>query len=291
MFQIKVQAKTIDELVNKLGEMRERLTPQTVTPPVEITQSRAATVDEVEDAGKIAAALVLEAVAQPLTPSDMPLVLSEVANRTPPAKYLPSEEPLTPPPEEPLKLHRDFDSAGVPWDARIHGKDRNKVKTGTWRYKRGVDKTIIAGIEAELRQQAQAAIPQAIVAEQSAQAVVAPTLAPPVQAISVKTLPVTPRPTATLVVTSSPETLESRGLHIPPPVECDPKTDLYKLEYFIANYVDALTNLLKKGTLTQEYLEVLKAYFKVDQIWDLDTEQKTLMFEEFVKNKIITKVI
>ena len=47
----------------------------------------------------------------------------------------------------------EFDAAGIPWDARIHGKKKDKLaKTQEWKKIRGVDKALVAQVEAELRQ-------------------------------------------------------------------------------------------------------------------------------------------
>lgn len=44
------------------------------------------------------------------------------------------------------------DKNGFPWDARIHTSSRATNADGTWRYKRGADKAVIAQVEGELRQ-------------------------------------------------------------------------------------------------------------------------------------------
>ncbi len=44
-----------------------------------------------------------------------------------------------------------LDSAGYPWDARIHASTKTTTADGKWKYKRGVDATIKAAIEAELK--------------------------------------------------------------------------------------------------------------------------------------------
>nr|MBA4203225.1 hypothetical protein [Ralstonia sp.] len=47
----------------------------------------------------------------------------------------------------------ELDSAGLPWDGRIHASTKTKNKTdGTWRAKRDLDLALKAGVEAELRQ-------------------------------------------------------------------------------------------------------------------------------------------
>lgn len=45
----------------------------------------------------------------------------------------------------------DRDSAGLPWDARIHAASKATVADGTWRKKRGVSDEEVAAVEAELR--------------------------------------------------------------------------------------------------------------------------------------------
>lgn len=45
----------------------------------------------------------------------------------------------------------EFDSAGVPWDARIHQVTKGKKKTeGTWKLKKGLDASIAAAVLAEI---------------------------------------------------------------------------------------------------------------------------------------------
>lgn len=44
-----------------------------------------------------------------------------------------------------------LDSAGLPWDGRIHSREKTVIKDGTWKYKRGVDDATIAQVEAALR--------------------------------------------------------------------------------------------------------------------------------------------
>lgn len=46
----------------------------------------------------------------------------------------------------------DLDSAGLPWDARIHSSSRAKLaKGGGWKLKRGLDPQLVEQVEAELR--------------------------------------------------------------------------------------------------------------------------------------------
>lgn len=55
----------------------------------------------------------------------------------------------------------ELDSAGLPWDARIHARTKAKIADGTWRQKRGVAPEVIASVTAELRAAMGASAPQA----------------------------------------------------------------------------------------------------------------------------------
>lgn len=44
-----------------------------------------------------------------------------------------------------------FDAAGIPWDDRIHSKNKGMTNDGMWRKKRGVADTMVAAVEAELK--------------------------------------------------------------------------------------------------------------------------------------------
>lgn len=43
------------------------------------------------------------------------------------------------------------DSAGMPWDHRIHASSRAKVTDGTWRQRRNLDLNVLASVEAEMK--------------------------------------------------------------------------------------------------------------------------------------------
>lgn len=46
----------------------------------------------------------------------------------------------------------EFDSAGIPWDKRIHSETRNTNKDGTWKRRRNTDDIYYASVMAELAQ-------------------------------------------------------------------------------------------------------------------------------------------
>ena len=45
----------------------------------------------------------------------------------------------------------DTDKNGFPWHADIHSSSKEKNQDGSWRYKRGADKSVIQAVEAQLR--------------------------------------------------------------------------------------------------------------------------------------------
>ena len=45
----------------------------------------------------------------------------------------------------------ELDADNLPWDARIHTEARTKMKNGTWKLRRSVDKDLVAQVKAELK--------------------------------------------------------------------------------------------------------------------------------------------
>lgn len=43
----------------------------------------------------------------------------------------------------------DLDSAGFPWDGRIHARTKTKIADGTWKKKRGIDDATVQAVQAE----------------------------------------------------------------------------------------------------------------------------------------------
>ena len=98
------------------------------------------------------------------------------------------------------------DAKGMPWDGRIHASSKAKVADGSWRYKRGVDDTTIAPIEAEIRAALAAPVggspafaPHPFYDQQPA-----PVVAPPPPAAVVAAVPAAPIPAAPAPVVAPP---------------------------------------------------------------------------------------
>jgi len=68
-----------------------------------------------------------------------------------PAAIVPPPVTTAVPPTVSPAASVERDAKGMPWDGRIHASSKAKVADGSWRYKRGVDDTTIAPIEAEIR--------------------------------------------------------------------------------------------------------------------------------------------
>lgn len=81
----------------------------------------------------------------------------------------------------------DLDSAGLPWDARIHQKARNKKKDGTWKLQKGIDPGIVAQVTAQLAATRPAAPPP-----------------PPVQTVTPVTVPAPPATPAAPAAPAAP---------------------------------------------------------------------------------------
>ena len=88
----------------------------------------------------------------------------------------------------------NFDSTGLPWDARIHSTPAAQTTKGVWRAKRGADPQLVLQVEAELRaaNPATVAAPAVAAPAVAAPAVAAPAVAAPV-APAMPTMPAMPQ--------------------------------------------------------------------------------------------------
>lgn len=153
------------------------------------------------------------------------------------------------------------DSEGLPWDKRIHSSSKEFNKDGSWRIRRNLDKDLLAQVRAELLSKRVVTTP----------VVPTPTLAP--TAPVVETTVVTPAPVQTLPSPAMP--VMQSG---------------HSLETFRANFPMVMSQLITEGKVTQEYVQQLCEYFKVQQIWQASAEQQQMVFENFAQAGIIKKV-
>lgn len=64
----------------------------------------------------------------------------------------------------------------------------------------------------------------------------------------------------------------------------------HTIETFKINFPVILGNLISEGKVTQEYVNQLKGYFGVNEIWNINDAQKLEMFNSFVNYGFIQKV-
>jgi hypothetical protein len=66
----------------------------------------------------------------------------------------------------------------------------------------------------------------------------------------------------------------------------------HSIDTFKAQFVPTLAKLVMSGQLTQDYVQQLKTYFKVNEIFDLKTNDAAMteMFNTFVQAGLITGV-
>lgn len=185
----------------------------------------------------------------------------------------------------------DLDARGVAWDARVHASSKTKTKDGSWRARRGVDEVLLKEVESKR---------YGVTPKQVAEAMAIPDVP------GVPDIPAMPSaPVLTVVPPPPPPTVpvEIPNFEIPPaPPVAAPKYEniatppasvqkpAHTAESFRQNFVYTLSKLVQDGKLSAEYLKQLKAYFKVQEIWQLNEAQINEVFENFVKTGFITKV-
>jgi hypothetical protein len=88
----------------------------------------------------------------PITPPPAPVapIAPPASIIVPPAPVAPVAPPAPATPPAPAGSI-EVDASGLPWDARIHSREKTKNADGNWRDKRKVDKTLRDAIVAELR--------------------------------------------------------------------------------------------------------------------------------------------
>lgn len=285
MFKVFIAGRTIQELKSNLSDFLLAIDgeEEDSTEPLDISQAEPGisvapgAINVMSEQGPVHV--------PPPSPFGMPsFTPPQAAWDTIPPMHTPAQQaPIAPPPPPPVEIPKpapalnvvgkEVDTKGLAWDDRIHAVTRAVNKDGSWRYRRGVEQTTINQVEAELRGERTA--PQ-IPGVPSFTPNVVPFTAPP----SV-TLP----PPATTVFSEPPRVATPTA----PASIAPPNLSVHSFDTFKANLVATLTKLVADGKLTQEYINSLKGYFHVDQIWQVNQEQCHEMFESFVANGLIVK--
>lgn len=103
----------------------------------------------------------------PLVPAPPAPIVTEAATSTMTPTLAPAATVALPPAPAavPASAAGERDSAGLPWDERIHSETRKTNADGTWRYRRNLDAGVKAAVTAELKlQYGQQVIPSQSVA-------------------------------------------------------------------------------------------------------------------------------
>lgn len=178
------------------------------------------------------------------------------------------------------------DKRGLPWDERIHAVTQGVNKDGSWRTRRGVEQAYVTQVEHELISKVKAMQESAPITRESLPAAPTgiPSFAPQVAAVPVQT-PLPP------VISQPAPSQPTHGPAVNPfsPQSIAPVISAHTLETFKANLVPTLFRLTSEGKLTPDYIQSLKDYFKVDQIWQVNDSQLAEMFEGFVNSGVLVK--
>lgn len=186
----------------------------------------------------------------------------------------------------------DLDSKGMPYDLRIHAATRSTVRDGSWKYKRGVDDTLIAQVEAQnkammagsISTSTQPAIPAAPVSPFPVeQPVMQPVPVAPIQPAVVQ--PITPVATQ---VAQTVETVQPQYNNVQIP---QGNSNAYTLDTFKTHLIPTiLPNLIEAGKIDQNYIQQLKQSFGVKELWDMTDAHMNTLFDHFAHYGLITKL-
>lgn len=184
-----------------------------------------------------------------------------------------------------------LDSRGFPWDSRIHSASKALNKDKTWRYRRGVEESTIAKVEAELRGAASQPINSdrtpGVPAVEPKNVLLQDTGLPPVAReelpqVFQQAAPVTPPPVAAPVSTPVPSTPQMMSDVAP----------AHTLETFSKQFPQVMAQLSMSGKITPDYINKLKQFFGVNEIWEVmkNSEQLAQMYNQFCQINLITRV-
>lgn len=170
-----------------------------------------------------------------------------------------------------MRLH---DSRGVPYDARIHSANRSLNKDGSWRIRRGLNEDQVKKIEDELKNASKASsnnIPP-----------------PPAPTVNVE-FPFDPAAASPQVLPEAKP--EQKYENFPNPAMLSARP-IHSLSSFKGNLPMILAQLISDKKIDQAYIEKLKEYFKVSEIWHIvnDDAKLTDLFRTFEAIGLITKV-
>lgn len=285
MFLVSVKSPTMAGLRDKLVELLAALDVNSKTEIVYKSSATLATFpeDSAEDLGyneteeevvPAPPAIVenLPKIPEPPVTLAVPPSIPSVPAYLPPATPVPAAQSLS----------GEVDADGVQWDARIHSSSKAKNKDGTWRTRRGVDDSVLNAVKAETPKVATPAYVPPVGIVPAVPAIPnAPVSAPVVAAI--------PQAPIAAPVQATPPPQVYENIQTPPPSVQKPA---HTLETFGNKIIETFVALLGSKQIDQAYIESLKDYFKVKEIWDVreNPAQLQTLFENFVAAGLITRI-
>lgn len=182
-----------------------------------------------------------------------------------------------------------LDVGGWPWDARIHASTKNINKDGTWRKQKGLDPSLLAGVEAELRAKGYGVVPQAAPAAAAAPAPV-PTPTPEPMAAPAPVPTPAPMPTPAPVPTPTPEPMAAPA-PVPTPVPTPEPTPAAAAPAGVTllTVMQAITAGMGSGKISTEYLQLVCQRYGISGVQDLATRPElvpTIHAQLQVDNKL-----
>jgi hypothetical protein len=179
--------------------------------------------------------------------------------------YVPVNTWKKPQPQETIKLpgteiskefNSDLDTAGYPWDSRIHARTKTKTSDGAWKLMRGIDMQKVIAVQNELKKAVNAPrIPSTTLQ-----------FDPAVHASETVTMPFNPAVHST-VVTTLPAPPQMVAVPPPPPV-----TEVCDFQFMVKKVTALITN----KSLTHETMNAILQEFGLPSIHVMATRPDLL---------------
>lgn len=163
-----------------------------------------------------------------------------------------------------------FDSAGLPWDARIHSSTKELNADGTWRKRRKSkgqpDDATIAAVEAELRAQRTAPMPQ-----MTQQPVIQqmPDMSQQQTQPMVQQQPMQQMQTQPMVQQQPMQQVMQQPVQQQPMQQVQPQMTQFVVPADFGSFMQALSRAMQQQRVDQNYLAEVSAAFGMTAITDL----------------------
>lgn len=180
------------------------------------------------------------------------------------------------------------DTAGLPWDERIHAKTKATIADGTWRKRRGVNDMLVQQVEAELRARI-AAQPAAV---QQPQPVAAAPLPDPAAIAAANAASGVQQPQPVHVATApTPQPMPSQPQNMPDPSQIAaqqqqqpapvqqpmPAAAAPAGELTFATFMQAVSGAMQAGKIDAQYLANIAAQHGITAVTAVSTDPAKML--------------